>query len=84
MQLSSYQAEVAERLQLPYDLLSDEHFALQKALNLPTHDWDGGQVLRRATLAVESGGKIVRVWYPVFPPDRATGEVVEWLKQGRK
>lgn len=79
VQPPSYQAEVQQRLHLPYELLSDEHFALSQALKLPTHDWQGGKVLRRATIVVEDG-KVVRTWYPVFPPDRATGEVVEWLK----
>jgi len=23
---------------------------------------------------------VVQVWYPVFPPDKNAGEVVEWLK----
>jgi len=40
-------------------------------------------LLRRATLAVEEG-RVVRVWYPVFPPDRSAAEVVEWLEARKK
>ena len=77
-QSSSYQAEVHGRLHLPYELLSDENLEFQKAMNLPTFDWEGGKVIRRLTLAI-LGGKVVKVWYPVFPPDKATDEVVSWL-----
>jgi peroxiredoxin len=39
----------------------------------------GGQVLyRRLTLIVEDG-RIVKVFYPVFPPDRNAGDVIAWL-----
>jgi peroxiredoxin len=79
-QSPSYQAEVHERLHLPYDLLSDENLQLQKTLNLPTIDWDGGKLLRRVTLAIRDG-KIVNVWYPVFPPDKSAEQVVTWLKE---
>ena len=81
-QSPTYQAEVHERLLFPYDLLSDEDLRLQQALLLPTFDWDGGKVLRRATMAIENG-TIVKVWYPVFPPDKSTEDVVSWLKEGR-
>jgi peroxiredoxin len=78
-QSPSYQAEVKERLGLPYELLSDEDLALQAALKLPTLEWEGRTLLKRATLAIR-GGKVEKVWYPVFPPDKATEEVVAWLK----
>lgn len=81
-QSPAYQAEVHKRLHLPYDLLSDEDLRLQQALLLPTIDWDGGKVLKRATMAIENG-KILKVWYPVFPPDKSTEDVVAWLKEGR-
>jgi peroxiredoxin len=79
-QTSTYQAEVHERLHLPYDLLSDKKLELQKALNLPTFEWEGKKVLKRVTMAIEKG-RVVKVWYPVFPPDKATSEVVSWLKE---
>ena len=79
-QSPAYQAEVHERLQLPYNLLSDQGREFQQAMKLPTFDWEGGKVLRRVTLAIE-GGMVVKVWYPVFPPDKATNRVVQWLKE---
>lgn len=71
-----------ERLHLPYDILSDQDLKLQAALDLPTFDWEGGKVLRRLTMALMDG-KVVQHWYPVFPPDKATDEVIVWLKQRR-
>lgn len=79
---TTYQTEAKERLGLPYDLLSDERLAFVEALRLPTFEWEGKRVVRRITLAVE-GGRIVRVWYPVFPPDRSADEVLEWLRKER-
>jgi peroxiredoxin len=78
-QSPTYQAEVQTRLALPYELLSDENLELQTALGLPTLEWEGKTLLKRATLAIR-GGRVEKVWYPVFPPDKATEEVVAWLK----
>jgi len=80
---SSYQKEARERLQLPYELLSDEHLELTKALRLPTFEWHGEvkvqtTLIKRLALAMEDA-KIIHVWYPVFPPDSNARDVVEWL-----
>lgn len=36
-------------------------------------------LIKRLALAIEDG-KIVKVWYPVFPPDKNAPDVLEWLK----
>jgi peroxiredoxin len=77
---SSYQQEVHARLGLPYDLLSDEKFEFQKALDLPTFEWQGKKVIRRLTLAIQDA-KVVKWWYPIFPPDSNVFHVLEWLKE---
>jgi peroxiredoxin len=74
-----HHVEVKGRLHLPYDLLSDEELAFVKSLGLPTFEWEGQKLLKRVTIAVR-GGKIVKIWYPVFPPDESANQVVEWLK----
>ena len=79
---SAYQAEVHGRLGLGYELLSDERLEFARGMGVPVFKWEGKEVMRRVTLAVE-GGRVVRVWYPVFPPDAAAGEVIEWLRAGR-
>lgn len=78
-QSTAYQQELRERLHLPYQLLSDEGLELVEKAKLPTMEWEGRKLHKRLTMAVEDG-KVARVWYPVFPPDRNAGDVVEWLK----
>jgi peroxiredoxin len=77
-QPTGYQRELVERLSLPFDLVSDEAFALQRALALPTFATGGVTYLRRLTLAVKDG-RIERVYYPVASPAAHPREVCAWL-----
>ena len=79
---TTYQREAAERLHLPFELLSDAGLELAGALNLPTFKVDGMKLIKRLTLIV-SDGAIVKVFYPVFPPDKNAGEVLDWLTAAR-
>lgn len=72
------QAEAAQRLHLPFPLLSDKDLQLARTLNLPTFDAGGMTLLKRFTLVVDDG-KVTHVFYPVFPPDRSASDVVAWL-----
>ena len=47
---TAYQREAAERLHLPYPLLSDARLKLTRALRLPTFEVEGQVLLRRLTL----------------------------------
>jgi peroxiredoxin len=78
-QPTAYQREAAERLALPFALLSDEQLELTRALRLPTFEAAGQTLIKRLTLLV-TDGRVERVWYPVFPPDRHAGEVLGWLR----
>ncbi len=71
--------EVAERLHLPFELLSDCDLSFAKALKLPMFEVERKQLIKRVTLIGEVG-KIVKVFYPVFPPDRNADEVIDWLR----
>jgi peroxiredoxin len=73
------QREVAQRLHLPFALLSDARLDLQRALDLPTFAVDGMTLLKRLTLVLDDGA-ITKVFYPVFPPDRSAAEVITWLQ----
>jgi peroxiredoxin len=77
---TGYQAEAAERLHLPFPLLSDEAEALTKALALPTFEASGMTLLKRFTLVIDDG-TITHVFYPVFPPDRNAEDAVAWLSR---
>ena len=75
---TAYQQEAAGRLHLPFELLSDEKLEFAQALRLPMFEVDGMKLVKRITL-IARDGKIVKVFYPVFPPDSNAGEVIEWL-----
>jgi peroxiredoxin len=78
-QTTEYQREMAERLHLPFEVLSDAGLRLTKALRLPTFEFNGMTLLKRATLIVHRG-EIEKVFYPVFPPDQSPQPVIEWLR----
>ncbi len=80
-QETAYQREAADRLHLPFELLSDGRLEFARALKLPTFDVDGMTLIRRLTLIV-CDGVIDKVFYPVFPPDRNAQDVAAWLSVG--
>jgi len=73
------QREFAARERIPFPLLSDTDLRLRDSLRLPTFAVDGVTLYKRLTLIVETG-EIVKVFYPVFPPDRNATEVLAWLR----
>jgi peroxiredoxin len=72
------QREFAEREHIPFPLLSDRGLRLADVLRLPTFEVEGMTLYKRLTLIAE-GGKIVKAFYPVFPPDRNAADVLAWL-----
>jgi peroxiredoxin len=77
---TEYQREAAGRLRLPFELLSDERLEFAGALALPTFEADSMILLKRLTLVIEDG-RIEKVFYPVFPPDKNAEEVIGWLSR---
>lgn len=73
------QREFAVREHIPFPLLSDADRLLGNALRLPAFVVDGMTLYKRLTLIVEALA-IVKVFYPVFPPDRNAAEVLAWLR----
>lgn len=78
-QATEYQREVRDRLRLPFQLLSDNSLQLKRSLRLPTFVAGGMELFKRLTLMVENG-RIEKVFYPVFPPDRNADDVLAWLR----
>ena len=72
------QVEFAERNRMPFPIVADERLELGRALDLPTFEADGATLYRRLALVAERG-RIVKVFYPVFPPDRNAEEVLAWM-----
>lgn len=82
-QTTADQREAAVRLHLPFDLLSDENLQFARALRLPIFEVAGMRLIKRLTLIARDGA-IEKVFYPVFPPDRNAGDVLDWLNQSRQ
>jgi peroxiredoxin len=77
---TGYQRELAERLDLPFPILSDADLQLTHALRLPTLEVVARTLIKRLTLVIDSG-RVEHALYPVFPPDRHADEVVRWLEE---
>jgi HAD superfamily hydrolase (TIGR01509 family) len=76
---TAYQREAATRLHLPFELLSDAALEFARRLQLPTFEFAGMTLVKRLTLIVNDG-RIEKVFYPVFPPDKNAEEVIQWLR----
>src|SRR3954468_12040537 len=66
---TEYQRELVQRTNLPYEILSDASFKLTDALRLPTFFFERVRLIKRLAFVAEKG-RILKVFYPVFPPDR--------------
>jgi peroxiredoxin len=80
---TAYQREAAERLHLPFSLLSDAKLALTAALRLPTMEVAGLTLIKRLALVIDEG-RIAKVFYPVFPPHTNAADVHGWLLEHRQ
>ena len=73
------QVEFAERNRMPFPVIADPERRLGAALGLPTFEIAGLTLYKRITLVSEDA-RIVKVFYPVFPPDENAGDVLRWLR----
>ncbi|MDA3643022.1 redoxin family protein [Saccharopolyspora indica] len=76
---AEYQAELVERLHLPFPMLSDPRLTMADALRLPTFEAPGHDRLYSRLTLVISNGRIEHVFYPVFPPNAHAQQVLDWL-----
>jgi hypothetical protein len=79
VQSTEYQQEMADRLHLPFPVLSDENYQFQQALRLPTFVAAGMTLLKRITL-IANDGVIEAIHYPIFPSDSDPAWVIHYLK----
>ena len=68
-QKTDYQREMAERLHLPFEVLSDANFAFANALKLPTFEAGGMRLIKRLTLITKKD-RIEACALSGFPPKR--------------
>jgi peroxiredoxin len=73
------QLEFAERNRMPFPVVADPELRLGAALRLPTFEIEGLTLYKRITLVAEDA-RIVKVFYPVFPPDANAGDVLRFLQ----
>jgi peroxiredoxin len=73
------QLEFAERNRMPFPVIADPERRLGEALRLPTFEIEGLTLYKRLTLVAEDA-RIVKVFYPVFPPDANAGDVLAYLR----
>ncbi|MFJ3246835.1 redoxin family protein [Streptomyces sp. NPDC086782] len=78
-QEADYQSEVVERLNLPFQMLSDPARSLARELGLPTFETSGLTLYKRLTLIIRDG-VVEHVFYPVFPPNEHADQVLTWLR----
>ena len=69
------------KLQQP--LASDSSLKFQKTLNIPIFEFEGKTMYKRLTLIVKES-RIVKVFYPIFPPDKHVFEILKWLENDSK
>ena len=81
-QAADEQREFAERVGLPFPLASDPALLLAERLRLPTFDVEATTLYMRVTLIAENS-VVVKVFYPVFPPDKNAEDVIGWLLANR-
>jgi peroxiredoxin len=81
-QTTTDQREFVERAHIPFELLSDPAFELAGGIRLPTFEVDAHTYYKRVTLIVDDG-LVVKLFYPVFPPDRNADDVLAWLRSDR-
>jgi len=91
---TDHQRTFQQRNHIPYEFLSDHELALTRTLCLPTFEFPvetGGPttLLKRMAWFIQHddiGGpelisRIIKVWYPIFPPDQNAAVVLAWVKR---
>ncbi len=76
------QIEAVARLNLPFELLNDSALALANALALPTFEYNNLRIIKRMTLIIKDG-IIIKVFYPVFPPNENAAVVFAWFTSAK-
>ena len=79
-QTTEFQQELVKRIHLPFEVISDKDFELTNRMRLPTFTFSGMRLLKRMAWYCEKG-RILKVFYPVFPPNTNAEKVLAWLKE---
>ena len=75
--------ELTSLRKLSQPLISDSKLQFKEKLNIPTFDVENKIMYKRLTLIIQES-KIIKVFYPVFPPDKHIFEILEWFENNSK
>jgi peroxiredoxin len=78
-QSANEQKEFVKRTNVPFVLLSDPKIELGRLLHLPFFESHSITFYKRLALVFEAG-RISKVFYPVFPPNKNAEDVLTWLR----
>lgn len=78
---TDYQRELAVRLGLNFEILSDAQGRFADALALPSFATGGERYLKRLTLVI-ANGHIEKLFYPIAEPACHAGDVPAYLTKG--
>jgi peroxiredoxin len=78
IQSTVVQKEFVQRNHITFPILGDFRYELTNRLSLPTFEFEGERLIKRMAFFINAG-KIQKVFYPVFPPDKNAEEVLAWL-----
>ena len=71
--------QLVSKRKLSQILVSDSKLEFQKRLNIPMFNVEDKKMYKRLTLIVKDS-KIIKVFYPIFPPDKHIFEILKWLE----
>lgn len=64
-------------------IMSDNSLKFKEKLGIPTFHVENKTMYKRLTLILHKS-KIIKVFYPIFPPDKHIFEILEWLENNPK
>ncbi len=79
-QSTSYQREMAERLRLPFPILSDIDGTFAAAARLPSFETGGETYLTRLSILLDHG-IVKHVFYPIPEPATHARDVLHWCQR---
>jgi len=72
-------SKLSESREFSQTLLSDVNLKFNEKLDIPTFQVENKTMYKRLTLILNES-KIIKVFSPIFPPDKHVFEILEWLK----
>ena len=82
-QTTEYQMETAERLHLPFALLSDADHRFKESMAMPDFVADDMRLFKRLTMIIDDG-RLSKIFYPVDAPAEDAENVLVWCRDNPK